>query len=184
MQDKTQIFKECPLFQATNTTKTYNDKNTRIYLSAGWKGFYHLEFGQAVAVCYMPKPCKFTPLDSCQKSFLWAPEEADLTLHPVVGCVLGELFSCTWFRKPGCFSQSQHAESMFQSRRRGWKWRETCRAWTCLRSWWCCTARSCLIWFRKPGSFFQSQQQAVSRLQYLIFLLLVRVKAKQIFCRR
>ena len=38
-------------------------------------------------VCYMPKPCKFSSLDSCQKRSRWAHKEVDLALHPVVGLV-------------------------------------------------------------------------------------------------
>ena len=38
--------------------------------------------------CDMPKPCKFSSLDSCQKSFLWTHKELDLARHPVVGLVL------------------------------------------------------------------------------------------------
>ena len=38
--------------------------------------------------CDMPKPCKFPPLDSCQKRFLWTNKEVDLALHLVVGLVL------------------------------------------------------------------------------------------------
>ena len=40
--------------------------------------------------CDMPEPCKFPPLDSCQKRFLWTHKEADLAPHPVVGLVLEE----------------------------------------------------------------------------------------------
>ena len=32
----------------------------------------------------MPKPCKFSSLDSCQKRFLWTHKEVDLFLHPAV----------------------------------------------------------------------------------------------------
>ena len=45
-------------------------------------------FGEAVVACDMPKPCKFSSLDSCQKSFLWTHKELDLARHPVVGLVL------------------------------------------------------------------------------------------------
>ena len=43
-----------------------------------------------------------------------------------------EVSSGIWFRKPFF---SQQVRSMFHSHRGGWRWRETCRAWTCLRSW-------------------------------------------------
>ena len=43
-------------------------------------------FGEAVVACDMPEPCKFPPLDSCQKRFLWSLREADLAPHAVVGC--------------------------------------------------------------------------------------------------
>ena len=42
-------------------------------------------FGEAVVVCDMSEPCKFSCLDRCQKSFLWTHKEADLAPHPVVG---------------------------------------------------------------------------------------------------
>ena len=38
--------------------------------------------------CDMPEPCKFPSLDSCQKRFLWAHKEVDLTPQTVVGFVL------------------------------------------------------------------------------------------------
>ena len=40
-------------------------------------------------------------------------------------------------------------------------WQETCRTWTCLQSWWCCTTRSCLVWPLLPllrQSRFRLQQ--------------------------
>ena len=45
-------------------------------------------FGEAVVACDMPKPCKFPPLDHCQKTFLWTHKEVDLAPHPVAGPVL------------------------------------------------------------------------------------------------
>ena len=53
-----------------------------------------------------------------------------------------EVFSCTWFWMPGSFFQGQLAGSLFHSRGGGWGWQDTCRAWTCLQTWWCCTTRS------------------------------------------
>ena len=44
-------------------------------------------FGEAVVACSMPEPCECPSLDSCQKSFQWTHEEADLAPHPVVGLV-------------------------------------------------------------------------------------------------
>ena len=51
-----------------------------------------------------------------------------------------EVFSSTWFEKPGSVG------SMFHSHEGEWGWQETCTTWTCLQSWWCCSARSCLLW--------------------------------------
>ena len=59
----------------------------------------------------------------------------------------GKVSSRTWSRKPGSFSQSQQAGSMFHSR-------STCRAWTCLQNRWCCTARFCLVWPLLRQSWF------------------------------
>ena len=60
-----------------------------------------------VVECDMPEPRKFPSLDSCQKRFLWTHKEFGLAPHPVVGLVLQvgnvEVFSGTWFRKPGPF---------------------------------------------------------------------------------
>ena len=39
-------------------------------------------FEQVVMACDMPEPCKFPPLDSCQKRFLWAHKKVDLAQHP------------------------------------------------------------------------------------------------------
>ena len=44
-------------------------------------------FGEAVVVCDMPEPCKFPPLESCQKRFVRTHEEVDLSPHPVIGVV-------------------------------------------------------------------------------------------------
>ena len=44
------------------------------------------------------------------------------------------------------FFHSQQAQSMFHSHTEGWQWQTICTVWTCLWSWWCCTARSCLVW--------------------------------------
>ena len=41
-------------------------------------------FREAVVVCDMPEPCKFPSLGSCQKRFLWAYKEADLSPYQVV----------------------------------------------------------------------------------------------------
>ena len=38
-QYKVQILNEYPLSEATNITKTKNDRNTTTYLSVGWEGF-------------------------------------------------------------------------------------------------------------------------------------------------
>ena len=44
--------------------------------------------GEAVVEGEIPEPCRFPPLDSCQKRFLWNHKEVDLAPHPVVGLVL------------------------------------------------------------------------------------------------
>ena len=71
----------------------------------------------------MPEPCKFQPLVNCQMMFLWTQKETDLAPHPVVSLVLqvgdAEVSTCTWFQKPGSFSPSQQARSMFQNHRGG-----------------------------------------------------------------
>ena len=36
----------------------------------------------------MPKPCKFSSLDSCQKRFLWAQKEVEHSLHTAIGLTL------------------------------------------------------------------------------------------------
>ena len=38
------------------------------------------DFGEAVAACDMPEPCKFPSLDSCQKRLLWVQKEVDLAV--------------------------------------------------------------------------------------------------------
>ena len=45
-------------------------------------------FGETVVACDMPEPCKFVPLDSCQKRFLWTHKEVDLAPQPVIYLVL------------------------------------------------------------------------------------------------
>ena len=37
--------------------------------------------------CDLPEPCKFPPLDSYKKRFLWTHKDVDLAPHPVVGLV-------------------------------------------------------------------------------------------------
>ena len=76
-------------------------------------------------------------LDSCQRRFLWTQKEADLALHPVVGLVLQEgdtekFPQALGFERMDTFFFSQEAGSMFLSCKGGWRWQETCRAWTCL----------------------------------------------------
>ena len=106
-------------------------------------------FGETDLACDMPKPCKFPSLDNCQKRFLQTHKKADIALHPVVGLVLEirdaqKSPQALRFKSLDPFFQSQHAGSMFHSHN-GWRWQETCTTWTCLWSWWCCTARSCLV---------------------------------------
>ena len=45
-------------------------------------------FGEAAVARDMPEPFELPSLDSCQRRFLCANEEADLALHPVVGFLL------------------------------------------------------------------------------------------------
>ena len=80
-------------------------------------------FGEAVVACDMPEPCKFPSLDGCQKRF---HKEIDLTPHPAVGLVLqvgdAEKFpQALGFESLDSFFQSQHAGSMFHSRKEGWR---------------------------------------------------------------
>ena len=62
------------------------------------------DFGEAVVACDMPKPCKFSSLDSYQKRFLWTHKEVDFAPHPVTAwpCAPsrrdGEVSSGNWFR--------------------------------------------------------------------------------------
>ena len=92
-----------------------------------------------------------------QVSVTWQlPEEVPVNLQGSWPCSAPSSWSCapsrryrkassgTWFRKPGSFFQSQRAGSMFHSHRGRWRWQETCRAWTCLHSWWC------LVWPFQP----------------------------------
>ena len=44
--------------------------------------------GEDVVTYDMPEPCGFLSLDSCQKWFLSADEEANPAPHPVIGLVL------------------------------------------------------------------------------------------------
>ena len=70
--------------------------------------------------------------------------EVDLAPHPVVGLVLRVGDAENFLQALAFFSQK--AGSMFHRHRGGWRWQETCKAWTCLHSWCCCTTRSCLVW--------------------------------------
>ena len=47
-----------------------------------------MNFGEAVVACDMPEPCKFPPLDSCQKRFLRTHHDGNLAPHPVVGILI------------------------------------------------------------------------------------------------
>ena len=46
------MFKECPLCQATNSTKS-NDRNTKTDLFACLEGFYHLECVYLVCIVWL-----------------------------------------------------------------------------------------------------------------------------------
>ena len=52
------------------------------------QGALNDNFAEAVVACDMPEPCKFPPLDSCQKKFLWIQKGVDLDPLLVVGLVL------------------------------------------------------------------------------------------------
>ena len=67
----------CPLFDVVHPAFPLPTTASPTLLKNG--------FGEAVVACDMSEPCKFPSLDSCQKRFLWAHEEVDLALHPVVG---------------------------------------------------------------------------------------------------
>ena len=102
-----------------------------------------------------PERCEFPSLDRCQKRPLWTYKEVNLAPHPVVGLVMRLVQ--VW--DVGNFPQALRLESLDPFLRvskqgscltaieedGGWR-RETCTSWTCLQSWCCCFARSCLIW--------------------------------------
>ena len=80
----------------------------------------------------MSESCKFPPLDSCLKRFLWIHKKVDLAPHQVVGLVLqvedAERFpkalgfqSLDFFFFLFSFFLSQQAGSMFHSHRGCWK---------------------------------------------------------------
>ena len=82
-------------------------------------------FGEAVAACDMPEPCKFPSLDTCQKRFLWTHKEVDLASSRWY-CVLqvgdAEKFpQALGFERVNSLFQSQQAGSMFHSHRGGWR---------------------------------------------------------------
>ena len=74
-------------------------------------------------VCDMPKPCKVPSVDSCQKRFLWALKEVDLSPHPSVGLVLqvgdSEKFPHALVLKAWILSWSR-----FHMHRGGWRFVE------------------------------------------------------------
>ena len=82
-----------------------------------------MSFGKTVVACDMPEPCKFSPLDSCQKRFQWTHKEVDLAPHPVVGLVPqvedAEKFPHAFrFKSLAPFFESRQAGSMFLSQMR------------------------------------------------------------------
>ena len=92
-------------------------------------------------------------LSSCQTRILWTHKEVDLAPHPALDLILkvgdAEKFpQALCFESLDPFFQSQQAGSKFPRHRGGQRWQETRKtwSWTCSQSWWCCTARSCLIW--------------------------------------
>ena len=61
-------------------------------------------FGEAVMACYMPEPCKFPSLDSCQKRFMWTYKGVDVGVvifssvqfSPLTDWVVGRGEKGTW----------------------------------------------------------------------------------------
>ena len=104
-------------------------------------------FGEVVATCDRPEPWKVPSLDSYQKRFLWTHKQVDIASHPVVGLVLqvrdAEKFPQALGLESLDYFLGVSTGSMFHSHTEGWRWQETCRAWTSLQRWWCCTAKSC-----------------------------------------
>ena len=47
------------------------------------QGALNDDFGEAVVICDMSKPCRFPSLDFCQTIFLWTHKEVDLAPHQV-----------------------------------------------------------------------------------------------------
>ena len=88
---------------------------------------------------------------SCRQRFLWTHKEVDLVPYPFVGLALqvgdAEKFPQVFgFKSLDSFFWVSKQSPMFHRHRGEWRWQGTCRAWTCLWSWWCCSARSCLFW--------------------------------------
>ena len=73
----------CPLFDVVHSALSLPTTASPTLQSSLKDGF-----GEAVAACDTPKPCKFPSLDIYQKGLLWAHKEVDLAPHQVVGLVL------------------------------------------------------------------------------------------------
>ena len=75
---------------------------------------------------YMPEPCEFPCLDSCQKRFFWTHKKVALTPYPVVGLVLpvgdAERFpQALGLRSLDPFLRVKQVGSTSHSHRGGWK---------------------------------------------------------------
>ena len=82
--------------------------------------------------CYMPEPCKFPPLDSCQKRFLWTHKEVDLAPHPVVGLAL-QVGETEKFPQKSIIMYSEHPVSVYKSRQRCIIKRKECLLIVCVK---------------------------------------------------
>ena len=129
----------CPLFDGVHSAFPLQTTASPTHQGALRDGF-----GEAVVESDMQESWKFLSLDSCQR-FLWTHKGVDLVPHSVVGLVLQvgdeEFPQALDFEGPDLLF-SQQTGSMFHSHRGGWRRQETFKLWTCLWSWWCCTAKS------------------------------------------
>ena len=81
---------------------------------------------------------------ACSKRLHWRRSYVFYYFHPII--FFGHLFSGSLVSRVWVlFLQIQQAGFMSHSHREGWKWQETCKTRTCLRSWKYSNARSCSI---------------------------------------
>ena len=102
-----------------------------------WTIFWKNGSGETVMACGMHEPYKFPSLDSCQERFLRTQKEADLAPHQVNGLMLQ-----VWDAGISFAESARRVSPVEEEERR----QETYTTWSCLHSWWRCTAGSCLIW--------------------------------------